>query len=164
MKLTLFEIEQSQMALIETLIDNGGELTEDLELALALNRDNLETKGTNYGFIVKQLQGECSIIDSEIARLTALKKSRVKTIDKLENSLSVAMQLFDINEIKSPVLKISFRKSESVEIEDVNLIDKKYINVKTTESPDKAAIKEAIKSGEIVIGAHIAINQNIQIK
>lgn len=164
MKLSLYSIEKSQLELVEALIDNGGELTEELEAALALNRDNLEVKGTNYGFIIKQLKAEVSIIDAEIERLNALKKSRVKSIERLENNLSVAMQIFDIDKIESPVMKISFRKSESVEIDDVNLIDKKYINVKTTETPDKAAIKDAIKAGEIVIGAHISVNKNIQIK
>lgn len=164
MKLSLYDIEKSQLELVEALIDNGGELTEELESALALNKDNLEVKGTNYGFIIKQLKAEVSIIDAEIERLNALKKSRVKSIERLENNLSVAMQIFDIDKIESPVMKISFRKSESVEIDDVNLIDKKYINVKTTETPDKAAIKDAIKAGEIVIGAHISVNKNIQIK
>lgn len=164
MKLSLYSIEKSQLELVEALIDNGGELTEEMETALQLNQENLTTKGVNYGFIIKQLQGECSIIDTEIARLNALKKSRVKSIERLENNLSVAMQIFDIDKIESPVMKISFRKSESVEIDDVNLIDKKYINVKTTETPDKSAIKDAIKAGEIVIGAHISVNKNIQIK
>jgi Gp157 protein len=164
MKLSLYEIEKSQLELVEQLIENGGELTEEIEQALSLNKDNLQTKGTNYGLIIKQLTGECAIIDGEIARLSALKKSRNKTVEKLENNLSVAMQIFDIEKIETPVLKISFRKSETTEIDDIDLIDKKYINIKTTESVDKTAIKEAIKAGEIVIGARIQVNKNIQIK
>jgi CxxC motif-containing protein len=164
MKLSLYEIEKSQLEIVAQLIENGGELTEELEQALTLNKENLQTKGTNYGLIIKQLDGECAIIDSEIDRLSLLKKSRAKTVEKLKNNLSVAMQIFDIEKIETPLLKISFRKSETCEIDDAALIDKKYITEKTTESIDKTAIKAAIKAGEIVVGARIQENKNIQIK
>lgn len=163
MKLSLYEIEKDHLQLVEQLIENGGEVTPEIEAALALNEQNLTTKGTNYGFVVKQLTGECAIIDGEIARLTALKKSRSKTIDKLENALTVAMQVFGVDEIKSPVMKINFRKSETVEFDDSGEIPEKFIVVKTSESPDKVAIKAAIKAGEEVPGAYIKVNQNLQI-
>jgi len=164
MKLSLYEIEKSQLEVVEQLIENGGELTPEIEELLKLNAENLTTKGTNYGFLIKQLTGECSIIDSEIDRLDALKKSRTKSIEKLKNNLSVAMQVFGVDKIESPVLKISFRASESVEIDDVDSIPAKFMVTKTTTAPDKIAIKTAIKAGELTIGAHIQVNQNLQIK
>jgi hypothetical protein len=164
MKKSLYEIEESHLQIAEQLMENGGELTEELEQALAINKADLEVKGTNYGLIVKQIKGEIAIIDGEMERLSALKKSRSKTIERLENNLAAAMQIFEIEKIESPILKISFRRSESVEIDDVDQIDKKFINIKTTETVDKTAIKTAIKAGEIVVGAHIQENKNIQIK
>lgn len=165
MKLSLYNIELEYLQLVETLIENGGEATPELEEALQLNKQNLETKGTNYGLVVKQIEAECDIIDSEIARLTALKKSRSKAIDRLKNNLSTAMQLYDIEEIKTPILKINFRKSESVEVIDLKLLDREYIKVSDpVESADKAKIKEAIKEGKVVVGATLNQNKNIQIK
>ena len=107
----LYEIEKAQLDVIEQLVNNGGELTPEIETALALNQENLTTKGTNYGLVVKQIEGECDIIDTEIARLKALKDARLKAVDSLKQNLSRAMQLFGIEEIKSPLLKINFRKS-----------------------------------------------------
>lgn len=165
MKLSLYKIEEEYLSIIESVLENGGELTPETETALRLNQANLETKGTNYGLVVKQLEGECDIIDSEIARLSGLKKTRVKLIDKLKENVSMAMQIYGIEEIKSPILKINFRKSESVEVEDLKLLDRKFIKVsEPVESADKTKIKEAIKAGETVMGAIIKINQNIQIK
>lgn len=164
MKLSLYEIEKNHLQLVEQLIENGGELTPEIESALALNEQNLTTKGTNYGFVVRQLEGECAIIDSEIARLNALKKTRNNTIDRLKESLSVAMKVFGVEKIESPVMKISFRKSESVEVDYLNLIPPDFLVTKTSTAPDKTAIKEAIKSGLEVPGARIQVNQNIQIK
>jgi hypothetical protein len=164
MKLALYQIEQEYMILADSIISNGGELTPELETALEINREQLEAKGRGYGFVIKDVESELDAIDNEIKRLQALKQSRNKAIDLLKEKLSNAMQLFDVAEIKTPTLKINFRKSESVEIENPSLLDKKFMVVKTTEQPDKMAIKEAIKQGESVQGATISINYNLQIK
>lgn len=164
MKLSLYEIEKSQLQLVEDLIDNGGELTPELEDALAINQQDLTTKATNYGYVIKQLTAECSIIDAEIDRLDALKKSRIKAIEKLKSNVLTAMQVFSVGSIDSPVMKISLRASESVEIEDVNAIPADYMVTKVTTQPDKTKIKAAIKAGEVMSGARIQVNQNLQIK
>jgi hypothetical protein len=74
------------------------------------------------------------------------------------------MQLYQINRLETPPLKISFRKSESVEIDDESAISFAYLKEKITYTIDKTAIKEAIKKGEVVAGARLQVNQNIQIK
>ena len=164
MKLSLYNIQQEYISLAESIIDNDGLLSEEMEAALQINKDQLESKSQCYGFIVRQLEGECDMIDNEIKRLEAMKKSRGKTVDRLKESVSKAMQLYEIEKIETPTLKISFRKSESIEIEEESLIDEKYMTVKTTKTPDKKAIKEAIKAGEIVLGVTLKENQNIQFK
>lgn len=164
MKLSLYEIEKAQVDVIEQLLANGGELTEEIEQALALNEQNLTTKGTNYGLVVKQLEGECSIIDSEISRLKGLKDARNKTVDKLKGNLETAMKVFGVEEIKSPLLKINFRASKTVEIDHLQLIPLDYIKTTVTTTPDKKAIGDAIKSGIEVPGARVEEHQNLQIK
>jgi hypothetical protein len=164
MKLALYTIESEYRLLSDQIIANGGEVTEAEEAALQLNRENLETKSTAYGFITKELDYEIEVIDAEIKRLGDLKKSRVKTIDKLKERVSEAMHLYGIEEIKTPVMKINFRKSETVEIDNMAQLDQKFMVEKVTVSPDKTKIKEAIKAGETVEGARIETHQNIQIK
>jgi hypothetical protein len=162
MKLSLYSIEQEYLNIVESIIDSGGEITEEQETALSINKEQLQTKGVCYGFIVKQMEGEIDLIDAEIKRLNTLKKTRSNTIDRLKANLSTAMQVFEIEELKTPLIKINFRKSESVEV-DVNL-DSQYTKTVTTVTPDKVAIKEAIKAGLTVQGARLVTNQNIQIR
>jgi hypothetical protein len=164
MKIALYQIEQEYMMLADEIIANEGELSPELENRLMINQDQLEAKGKGYGYIIKDIEAEIDAIDMEIKRLSAMKKSRSNAVDKLKTSLSDAMQLFDITELKTPTLKINFRKSESVEIENIALLDKDYIKVVTTESADKIAIKEAIKNGVQVTGAILKQNLNLQIK
>lgn len=164
MKLQLYKIEQEYMILADSIIANDGELTPEMELALQINREQLEAKGTCYGYIIKDIEAELDVIDAEIKRLIDFKKSRVKTVDRLKEKLSDAMQLFDIEKLETPTLKISFRKSESVEIENENLLSEEFVVTKTTTQPDKTKIKEAIKQGIDVVGAVLKQNKNIQIK
>ena len=164
MKLSLYNIEQNYLTLVENLIENGGELTPELETELEITKQDLQNKGICYGFIVKELEGNIDLIDLEIKRLNALKKPLVNSIDRLKNNLSQAMQMFEVTELKTPLLKINFRKSESIEIADIDLLDANFVKTTITKAADKVAIKDAIKSGENVQGAVLVTNQNLQIK
>jgi hypothetical protein len=164
MKIALYQIEQEYMILADEIINNEGELTPELENRLMINQDQLEAKGKGYGYIIKDIESEIDAIDVELKRLTALKKQRTNTVDKLKTSLSQAMQLFDISELKTPTLKINFRKSESVEVESVNLLDPVYVVTKEIKTADKESIKLAIKNGLEVTGAVLKTNFNLQIK
>lgn len=162
--LNIFQIESQYLELANQLIESGGECSPELELQLTINQDQLEQKARGYGFVVKQMESDISIIDAEIKRLGELKKSRQKTIDRLETTVSNAMQLYQIEKLETPTLKISFRKSESIEIDNEADIPAQFLKEKITYSIDKVAIKEAIKKGEVVIGARLQQNKNIQIK
>ena len=164
MKLSLYTIEQNYLTLVENLIENGGELTPELETELAITKQDLQNKGVCYGFIVKELEGNIDLIDLEIKRLNALKKPLVNSIDRLKNNLSQAMQMFDVTELKTPLLKINFRKSESIEVTDIDLLDADFVKTTITKAADKIAIKEAIKAEIPVRGAVLLTNYNLQIK
>ena len=164
MKVALYQIEQEYLNIVQSIIDASGEITEEQETALSISKEQLQNKGVCYGFIVKELEGNIDLIDLEIKRLNALKKPLVNSIDRLKNNLSQAMQMFEVTELKTPLLKINFRKSESIEIADIDLLDANFVKTTITKAADKVAIKDAIKSGENVQGAVLVTNQNLQIK
>lgn len=164
MKKSIYEIELKHLQLAETLEENLGELTPELELELAINEEDLQTKGVAYSFVIKDMNFYVSQIDSEIKRLNDLKKSKNKAIERLEFSLATAMNIFEVEKIETPLVKISFRNSESVEITNEAQLEDKFKVTKTTTTPDKVAIKAAIKNGELVEGAIISYNRNLQIK
>jgi len=159
----IYQIEKDYLSITDQLIESGGDLTPEIEMALAINKVELENKARGYGFVIKSLENDVDNIDGEIKRLNALKTSRTKAIDVLKDTVKNAMNLYGIEEIKTATLKLSFRKSESVEL-DPSLLDFKWMNQKITYAPDKVKIKEAIKKGEAVSGAWLSINQHLQIK
>ena len=164
MKLSIYNIEQNYNKLAEQLIDNDGELTPELSEQLAITEEQLQNKSVAYSFVIKEMDADVEIIDAEIKRLQNLKKQREKASDYLKDRIKHAMDLFSIDEIKTPLVKINFRKSETVEVDDVNALPSLYKVVKVTEQADKAAIKAALKDGVEVTGCSIATHRNLQIK
>ena len=164
MKISIFNIEQNYNKLAEQLIENDGELTSELSEQLAITEEQLQNKSVAYSFVIKQMDADVDIIDAEIKRLQAAKKQREKASEYLKERIKHAMELFSIEEIKTPLVKINFRKSESVEVDDVNQLPSLYKVVKVTEQADKAAIKAAIKDGVDVAGCRIETHRNLQIK
>ena len=158
----MYQIQSEYQQIADAL--TTGELTPELEQALAISEHELEVKSVNYSFVIKDINDEISIINAEIDRLKDLKKVRENALERLKNNISNAMQLFQVDEIKTPLIKINFRKSEAVEVDNMALLDAKFLNEKVTITADKMAIKEAIKNGEDVNGARLVINNNIQIK
>jgi hypothetical protein len=141
-----------------------GELTPDLENELVINQNELQIKAENYGYAVRSLEGDVSIIDEEIKRLRALKEAKTNAIERMKEAVVNAFQVYGITEVKSPTLKLSLRRSESVEVINQDQLPDAFVKSKTTYTPDKVAIKDAIKSGLTVEGAVIVENFSLQIK
>lgn len=181
MSKTLFEINESMMNLLEYNVDDTtGEIIETEEEFDALYDSiqlDLHTKLDNTNCLQKMIDGEILVIDKEIKRLQAEKKARERKCEWLKNRVDyfVKSQFTDENgnldtegvnkyKLELPHSKISYRKSDSVEVFDIEKLPKEYIKTKIEENPDKVAIKNAIKDGKKIDGAKIITNYNIQIK
>ena len=181
MNKTLFEIEEQMYNLLEYGVDSEtGEVIEDEEefnkLYDSIQLD-IETKLDNSNCLCKVLDGEIEVIDKEIKRLTAEKKSRENKKEWIRKRVDSFIRRQFTNEngeldgeklnaykITLPHSKISYRKSDSVNVYSIDLLPTKYIRKKVEELPDKTAIKEDIKNGKKISGANLVTNYNIQVK
>lgn len=151
----IFQINQEYLQLATILEENGGEITEEIEEQLKLNRDNLENKGINYALVIRQLDGESEILDREIKRLSAMKKAKDNALERLKNTIKDAMILHGIESIKGDLINLSLRKSPaSVIIEDENSIPDNYL-VDQPKKIDKKSIGDDLKKGLEVKGASL---------
>lgn len=161
---SMYQIRVDHLSLMQMIEESEGELTPEIEQALSLTQDEFNEKALSYALVVKHFDDETEIINKEIERLSAKLAQAEKKKEVFKQTLSTAMQQFGVEKIETPTLKLSFRKSESVEIEDVNKIPLLYVEEKTVTSVSKNDIKKAIKAGEVVPGAKLITNQNLQIK
>lgn len=178
---SLFDIEQQMYDLLEFNVDSEtGEIIETEEefnkLYDSIQLD-LHTKLDNTICLNKLIDGELEVIDKEIKRLTAEKSARIRKRDWLKNRVDnfIRRQFTDENgnldteglnkyKLTLPHSKISYRKSTSVDVYDLNAIPKEFIKIKTETSADKTAIKNAINDGKEVSGAKLVTNYGIQLK
>jgi len=166
--MNLYEITQDQLTILAFLEENGGELTPELQEAMTITQDSFEKKAEAYSYLIIKMESESDMVAAEIKRLQALKKSKDNNSDRLREALSVAMVAFGrednkgIKRFETPTLRLSTRKSESVQITDEKAIPAQYMVVKQEVS--KTLIKEAISQGIQVEGAQLVTKQSVQIK
>ena len=154
----LYEITELQKELEK---EDDAELKQDLQELIAVE---LKNKSNNIVYAIKNLESNNAAIDAEIERLQALKKRNSSNIDKVKSNILWFMQENNIDTIKSDLATFSKRKSESTDIENLELIPQEFITVKQTFAADKTAIKKAIKEGRGVAGAKVITNYRLQSK
>ena len=162
MKKSLYNIESEYLEIANQLED--GELSPELETALAINQSELQGKAVAYAYVIKESEDTVSVIDAEIKRLTALKKTEVNKATRLKDTISNAMKLYGILEIKTETLKLNFRRSEGVVGSNDWLTDDLITIVPEQRKPNLTAIKAAIKEGIEIEGFEIEERWSLQIK
>ena len=70
--------------------------------------------------------------------------------------------MLDGQKWKSTKAVVSYRKTQSVVVDDLTALKPEFLRVKT--EPDKTAIKEVLKAGAEVAGAHLEERQSMSIK
>lgn len=164
MKKSLYNIEKEYLEIANQLED--GELSQELETALAINEKELQGKAIAYAYVIKDSEDTVTAIDAEIKRLQGLKKTEQNKSKRLKDTIQNAMELYGITEIKTETLKLNFRRSEGVVCTDSNVGIPMRLSTIVPEvvKPNLTAIKSAIKSGEVVTGFELEERYNLQIK
>jgi hypothetical protein len=163
MKKSMYEISKNAQEIIWALEENEGELNPDIESALRINQNELQDKAINYSYAIKTVSNDVDAISEEIKRLQALKKAKENVVQKLKDTVVNAMQIYGIEKVETPTLKLSIRRSEAVEVDD-SFDNDIYMVKKVTYTPDKTRLKDAIKRGESIQGVTLKENYNLQIK
>lgn len=159
--MNLFEMTEVEKQLYELF--TTGDIPEEAYND-TLESIGIEGKLEDYCHVIGQLDADITMFKNEIERLNAKQKSAQKGIDRMKAALSGYMKETGKEKAKAGTYNLSFRKSEAVIIQDELALPNEFVNTKTTTTPDKAAIKRAIKSGVDVPGAKLQENQNLQIK
>ena len=162
MKTTLYDIKKEYLELINQVEELEGEITPEIEEKLIINQNELQNKAIAYHSVILAKDAFNMQIDNEIKRLQALKKRNNTLIDNLKNRLVGAIQTF--GEFTIGTNTFGLRKSERVEVEDVNQLPKEYKTIKVNEQADKVAIKKDLKLGKQIENCYIVEQFNLKIK
>ena len=152
---TLFEINQEILSCID--LETGEIIApEKLENLQMDKRDKLR----NIAFVALNAAADAKAYEEQEKKFAARKKAAKATVAWAKETL--ARELAG-QKMKEAEFSISYRKSEAVEIADLNSVPDEFL-VPQPPKVDKAGLKEAIKGGAVIDGVTIAEKQNIQIR
>ena len=162
MSLSLYEIN-SLIANYEMRFDDDGVWENESELdELNIAR---EEKIESICLWIKNLRAEASAIKDEEKNLTERRKAKENKADRLESYVASNLQGKPFETSK---VKVSWRKSESVEILNEDAVPDSFLDIQVVRKPMKAEIKKRLKEaeakGEDIPWAALEKKQNIQIK
>lgn len=153
--MNLYEIDARIMACFD---DETGEIFD----GDAFEKFNIERD--------KKIENACLYIKNLKAQIAALKEEkeafakRQKTAEnKMESIKRYIAGYLDGTPFESTKVKVSFRKSESLEISEGAKVPEEFMRYKEPEV-NKTELKKAVLSGLKVEGVEIVTNNNIQIK
>lgn len=150
--------------LLDSIDEETGEVDIDLVSALEVKKEEFASAAINYATVIRMINARKTEAEAEIERLTAIKSKLGQIVDRMTNTLSTTCQSLGFGKINGLTAAISFRKSEQTIIDNAEMIPSEFVKEKVTYTPDKTAIKNAIKAGQDVPGAHVETVNNIQIK
>lgn len=160
----MYPVSEQYKNLFELLENPEFANNPDVLKALHDVGEEFQEKGVQAVYRIKNAESEIKAISAEIKRLAALKKVRLEGINRLREHLKANMEITGIHKIECPLFKITLSKPSlnTVEITDEQALPVKYLRTKI--EPDRDAIKEALKNGEYIDGAHLVETRALRIK
>lgn len=153
--MNLYEIND---AIMECVDMETGEIIDAEKLSdLQMTFDD---KVENIALWIKNLLSDAEAIKAEKDALAKREKVCRNKAESLKQYLAGALAG---DKFSTPRVAVSWRKSEAVEVTDALTIPAQYWKQKDPEI-DKMGIKKALKAGEVIDGAKLVTNLNIQIK
>lgn len=162
MALSLYDIN-SMIANYEMQFDSDGVWINESDLdELNLAR---EEKIENICLWIKNLRAEASAIKDEEKNLADRRKAKENKADRLESYVTSNLQGKPFETSK---VKVTFRKSESVEILNEDAVPERFLDIQVVRKPQKAEIKKRLKEaeakGEEIPWARLNVNNNMSLK
>ena len=151
----LYEINQEILDCIDM---ETGEIADPERLKqLQIDRhENLR----NIGFVYLNAMADAKAYEEQEKKFTARKKAAKATADWAKATLAREL---NGEKMKEAEFTVSYRKSEVVEIADLNAVPDEFL-VPQPPKVDKVGLKKAVKGGAVIDGVTIAEKKNIQIR
>lgn len=158
----LYEIAPAlRFALDDIVVDEEtGEIlnADELHAVEAEAADKIEATA----LYLRELDAEAKAAKDEVDRMIARVKSMQKRSDYLKAMLLDALHA--TGKVKTGRVTVSIRTTQAVSVDEGANLPEAYTTVKTTVSPNKVAIKQALLDGVEVPGCHLEARESVSIR
>lgn len=160
----LYEIKEQFMTLLDMDIDE-----QTMSDTLESLQGDFEDKADNIACLIKALEAEVYAIKVEADKLKERASQKQVKADSLKQYLYNTFKTLNMDNIETPRNIIQVKKNpESVEVQDGFMewavINRRELLSFKEPTPNKIAIKEAIKNGSAVVGARLVRKERLVIK
>jgi hypothetical protein len=160
--MNLYEIDKAYVEALEMAINSEtGEVDEYLMESLQCE---YQKKIDNTVCYIKNVEALNEAIDKEIKSLLERKRINNNKVDSLKKYIGTSLRARGYDKYETAKNKLSFRRSTSVVVYDLDKLPDDYIKPKVELVPQKDLIKKAFQNGEIIPGAYLEEKENLQVK
>lgn len=161
----LHELPAAQRHIDAMLEESGGEITPEIEHALALLDEEIGHKVDWVDAVVRERTIEAAGFKAEADRLLAHKKAEERACASLEGYLKAAMEAMGITEAKGRLSKATIHKAGKPRIawtKDADQLPEGYRRVKV--EPDLEAAHEAYENDMLPDGFSVSYTTSLRIR
>lgn len=177
---SLYDIDRQLRILEDYMVDEEtGEILSEEEFYKKFDEIQmaLSDKIENTMCFYKNLMSDVEAFKAEEEKLKKRRIVKENLAERLKNRIDnyITFQYTDENgnvdteslnkwKMETPKVKLSYRKSDSVEVIDSNAIPKDYLKIEEKVSLDKVKAKKDLKDGKEISGVALKINMNMLVK
>lgn len=161
--ITAITLASNIKAIIDVIIENGGEITEEQDKQLSELKTDLAEKARNYSFVKSDIESQISYFK----QIKELADSKIKALENAQTNLNkrliAAMKLANMTKIQSNdgLFSVSLCKGrEKLNVGDVRILDMDYVTIEEVFKPQNDKIKAALKEGKQIGEARLEYGED----
>lgn len=160
--MTLYELTGQFKQLLE-MIESGEMSPEDLKDTLEGLEGEIEVKADGYAKIMRELEGQATVLSTEIDRLSQRKTSLTSNIKTMKESLQKAMESTGKTKFKTDLFSFGIQNNPpSLVIDNPDSIPEEFL-IPQAPKVDNSKIKELLKTTSLSF-AHLEQGQSLRIR
>lgn len=159
--MTLYELNEAMRNFDLEIDEETGEILNADELDMLVLEHDMKLKNCVYYY--KNAKAEAEALKAEKQKLAARQKTAERKAEWMSKYIAADLCGKDFKPEDDVTVKVTWRKSKSVECDDITKVPGEYLRFREPEL-DKSKIKKALDGGAEIEGCRIITNNNIQIK
>ena len=156
----LFELTQNYQNVLEIAEQLDAETLKD---TLDSIDEAINDKVENTAYVIKQLDANVAVIDTEIKRLQAMKSAQSNNAKNLKLYIQESMEKVGLDKVQGKLIKVAIQNNPA----SVVVTDEKKLAKYFVEQPpqlNKTILKQDLKNGLEVDGAELQSTRSIRIR
>lgn len=162
--MNLVEIVNQAARIEEMLIENGGELTPEIQELLSINEVLLPEKVDKYNAIIERMDNLGDYYEKKVLFYERIYKSAINLKNSLKDNMKSAMLSLGVEEMKGEDVKFKLSKTNPrLIITDEKKIADEFLTMETKPVVNKDALKDHLKQYGDSAGAHLEDSYSLRV-